>query len=104
MGTDGVAGGLDDGTEYTTGKTTSGSAGDGANGYVQYDFLPTQTQLQHTTTMMVAQELHLTPTTVVQTEFYKLAQTSPITVFGHMMFMEHGQLLIHSLLVDLLIL
>ena len=37
-GPDGTAGSLDDGTEYTTGKTTSGSAGDGANGYVQYDF------------------------------------------------------------------
>ena len=28
----------DNGVEYTTGKTSSGSAGDGANGYVQYDF------------------------------------------------------------------
>lgn len=28
----------DDGTEYTTGKTTSGTAGDGAGAYVQYDF------------------------------------------------------------------
>ena len=36
-GPDGTAGNLDDGTEYTTGKTSSGSAGDGANGYVQYD-------------------------------------------------------------------
>ena len=37
-GLDGIAGNADDGTEYTTGKTTSGAEGDGANGYVQYDF------------------------------------------------------------------
>ncbi len=36
-GPDGVAGGLDDGTEYTTGKTTNGTAGSGG-AYVQYDF------------------------------------------------------------------
>ena len=37
-GLDGIAGNADDGTEYTTGKTTSGAEGDGANGYIQYDF------------------------------------------------------------------
>ena len=37
-GIDGIAGNADDGTEYTTGKTTSGAEGDGANGYIQYDF------------------------------------------------------------------
>ena len=37
-GVDGIAGNVDDGTEYTTGKTTSGAEGDGANGYIQYDF------------------------------------------------------------------
>ena len=36
-GLDGIAGNADDGTEYTTGKTTSGAEGDGANGYIQYD-------------------------------------------------------------------
>ena len=36
-GLDGIAGNVDDGTEYTTGKTTSGAEGDGANGYIQYD-------------------------------------------------------------------
>ena len=37
-GLDGIAGNADDGTEYTTGKTSSGAEGDGANGYIQYDF------------------------------------------------------------------
>lgn len=37
-GLDGIAGNSDDGTEYTTGKTSSGAEGDGANGYIQYDF------------------------------------------------------------------
>tara|TARA_B100000965_G_scaffold40355_2_gene29693 strand:+ start:4850 stop:6304 length:1455 start_codon:yes stop_codon:yes gene_type:complete len=37
FGPDGTAGNSDDGTEYTTGKTTNGSAGS-AGAYVQYDF------------------------------------------------------------------
>tara|TARA_B100000427_G_C15520064_1_gene599905 strand:- start:79 stop:1560 length:1482 start_codon:yes stop_codon:yes gene_type:complete len=36
-GPDGTAGNSDDGTEYTTGRTTSGTAGSGG-AYVQYDF------------------------------------------------------------------
>ena len=36
-GPDGTAGNSDDGTEYTTGKTTSGTAGSGGTAYVQYD-------------------------------------------------------------------
>ena len=36
-GPDGTAGNSDDGTEYTTGKTTNGTAGSGG-AYVQYDF------------------------------------------------------------------
>ena len=35
---DGGAGDVDNGNEYTTNKTTSGAAGDGANGYIQYGF------------------------------------------------------------------
>lgn len=35
---DGGAGDVDNGTEFVAGKTTSGSAGDGANGYIQYAF------------------------------------------------------------------
>ena len=40
-GPDGVAGGLDDGTEYTTGKTTNGTAGS-SGAYVQYDLSANQ--------------------------------------------------------------
>ena len=36
-GPDGIAGNGDDGTEYTTGKTTNGTAGSGG-AYVQYDW------------------------------------------------------------------
>ena len=37
-GPDGAVGGGDDGTEFTTGKTTNGTAGDGSGAYVQYAF------------------------------------------------------------------
>ena len=36
-GPDGTYGNTDDGTEYTSGKTTSGTAGQ-SNAYIQYDF------------------------------------------------------------------
>ena len=36
-GPDGTYGNTDDGTEYTGGKTTSGTAGQ-SNAYIQYDF------------------------------------------------------------------
>ncbi len=53
-GPDGTAGNSDDGTEYTTGKTSSGTPGSGGTAYVQYDFsantsLPAQFYYYETT-------------------------------------------------------
>ena len=89
-GPDGTAGNTDDGTEYTTGKTTNGTAGS-SGAYVQYDLTAnTSVYLELSIFMKEQLELLLTQTSEEQTDFSLHQVHILMTLFTFTMFLEHG--------------
>ena len=88
-GPDGTAGNSDDGTEYTTGKTTNGTAGS-SGAYIQYD-LTANTSLPKPFTIMKEQlELLLTPNFGDQTDLSIHQVHIVMTLYSFTMLLGHG--------------